>query len=157
MRDEVLLQLARHPPRHIQELRAVRGLHGSEADRNGEALLDIIRAALALPPSAWPEVPKERKPEPESTGHVELLQAVLKARAAEAEIAPTLLATTADLQMLVDAKTNRASLDLPILKGWRRLLLGDLLLDVLEGKCAVMIDPKTGRITWAQPSNQATL
>ena len=157
MRDEVLLQLARHPPRHIQELRAVRGLHGSEADRNGEALLDIIRAALALPPSAWPEVPKERKPEPESTGHVELLQAVLKARAAEAEIAPTLLATTADLQALVDAKTNRATLDLPVLKGWRRLLLGDLLLDVVEGKRAVMIDPKTGRITWALPSDQATL
>jgi len=156
MRDEVLLQLARHPPRHIQELRAVRGLHGSEADRNGEALLDTIRAALALPPSSWPEVPKERKPEPESAGLVELLQAVLKARATEAEISPALLATTADLQALVDAKTNRASLDLPILKGWRRLLLGDLLIDVLEGTRAVMIAPKTGTITWSPLSSPTT-
>lgn len=152
MRDEVLLQLGRHPPRHIQELRAVRGLHGSEADRNGEALLEIIRTALALPPSAWPEVPKDRKPEPESVGLVELLQAVLKARATEAEIAPTLLATTADLQALVDAKANRGTLDLPILKGWRRLLLGELLLDVLDGKRAVMVDPKSGMITWSPPS-----
>lgn len=152
MRDEVLLQLARHPPRHIQELRAVRGLHGSEADRNGEALLEIIRTALALPPSAWPEVPKDRKPELESAGLVELLQAVLKARATEAEIAPTLLATTADLQTLVDTKTNRESLDLPILKGWRRVLLGGLLLNVLDGKLAVMVDPKSGIITWSPPS-----
>jgi ribonuclease D len=157
MRDEVLLQLARHPPRHIQELRAVRGLHGSEADRNGETLLEIIRRALALPPSAWPEVPKDRKPEPESAGLVELLQAVLKARATEAEIAPTLLATTADLQTLVDTKTNRELLDLPILKGWRRVLLGELLLNVLDGKLAVMVDPKSGMITWSPPSIRTDL
>ncbi|MGQ0667057.1 MAG: ribonuclease D [Nitrospiraceae bacterium] len=147
MRDEVLLQLARHPPRRLQELRTVRGLHGSAVDRNGEALLAAIHAALALPPSAWPEVPKERKPEAESAGLVELLQALMKTRATEEEIAPTLLATTADLQVLVDAKTNRADLDLPILKGWRRLLLGDLLLDVLDGNVAIAIDPASRRIT----------
>ncbi len=152
MRDEVLLQLARHPPRNIQELRAVRGLHGSEADRNGETILATMQAALALPPSAWPEVPKERKPEPESAGLLELLQAVMKARATEEEIAPTLLATTADLQALVDAKTNRTALDLPLLKGWRRVLLGDTLLDVLDGKLVITINPKSGTLTWSQPS-----
>ena len=152
MRDEVLLQLARHPPRNIQELRAVRGLHGSEADRNGETILAAMQAALALPPSAWPEVPKERKPEPESAGLLELLQAVMKARATEEEIAPTLLATTADLQALVDAKTNRTALDLPLLKGWRRVLLGDTLLDVLDGKLVITINPKSGTLTWSQPS-----
>ena len=104
MRDEVLLQLARHPPKTVDELRGLRGVHGSEIDRNGEQLLATITGALALPPSAWPDVPRERKPEPESIGLVELLQAVLKARAAEAEIAPTLLATSADLQALVEAK-----------------------------------------------------
>lgn len=150
MRDEVLLQLARHPPRGIQELRAVRGLHGSEADRNGETLLAVIRAALTLPSSAWPEIPKQRKPEPDSAGLLELLQAVLKARAAEEEIAPTLLGTTADLQALVDARANQAAIDLPLLKGWRRLLVGNLLLDVLDGKLAVKIDPKSGAITWMQ-------
>jgi ribonuclease D len=149
MRDEVLLQLARHPPRSMQELRAVRGLHGSEAERNGETLLSTIAGALALPSSDWPEVPKERRPEPESIGIVELLQAVMKARATEEEIAPTLLATTADLQALVDAKTDRENLDLPILKGWRRTMLGDLLLDILGGKLAVTVDPKVGKIAWS--------
>lgn len=142
VRDEVLLQLARHPPRRLQDLRAVRGVLVSEVDRHGGSLLAIIQEALALPPSAWPEVPKERKPEAESVGLVELLQAVTKARAAEEEVAPTLLATSADLQALVDAKTERAMLDLPLLKGWRRLLLGDLLLEILEGKVAVAIDPE---------------
>jgi len=149
MRDEVLLQLARHPPRRMQELRAVRGLHGSEVDRHGEGLLAAIHAALALPPSAWPHVAKERKPEPESAGLVELLQAILKARATEEEIAATLLATTADLQALVDARANGSAIDLPILRGWRRLLLGELLLDVLDGKLSIAIDPQIRKITWS--------
>jgi ribonuclease D len=152
MRDEVLLQLARHPPRSVQELRTVRGMHGSEADRSGEALVGVLHQALALPPSAWPSVPKDRKPEPESAGLVELLQSVLKARAFEQDIAPTLLATTSDLQALVDAKTGRGSLDLPLLSGWRRVLVGQLLLDVLDGKLAVSVDPKTGAIACAPSS-----
>lgn len=146
MRDEVLLQLARHTPRNVEDLRGVRGLHPSEVDRNGDVLLATIQSALALPPSAWPEVPRERKPEPESIGLVELLQAVLKARAAEEGIAPTLLATSADLQALVEAKQNRETLDLPVLRGWRRVLAGDLLLKLLAGELSVTIGPVTGRI-----------
>jgi ribonuclease D len=148
VRDEVLLQLARHPPRHQDELRKVRGLHSSEIDRNGESILATIHAALALPPSAWPVLTKERKPEPESNGLVELLQAIVKARAMEEEIAPTMLATTADLQELVDAKTNRSTLDLPLLKGWRRILVGELVLDALEGKVAFSVDPRKRTIGW---------
>ncbi len=146
MRDEVLLQLARHPPKSVQELRGLRGVHSSEVDRQGEQLLATITSALALPPSAWPEVPRERKPDPESTGIVELLQAVLKARAAEEGIAPTMLATSADLQTLVEAKQNRTALDVPILRGWRRQLAGDLLLQVLEGAVTITVDRTSGAL-----------
>lgn len=149
VRDEVLLQLARHPPRQMDELHNVRGLHSSEADRNGENLLATIRAALALPPSAWPVLSKERKPEPESTGLVELLQAIVKACALQAEIAPTILATSADLQALVEAKTDRSTLELPLLRGWRRMLVGNVLLDALDGKIAVTVDPNTRAIRWS--------
>jgi len=144
MRDEVLLQLARHPPKSVNELRGLRGVHSSEVDRQGEQLLATITSALALPPSAWPEVPRERKPDPESTGIVELLQAVLKARAAEEGIAPTMLATSSDLQTLVEAKQNRTALDVPILRGWRRQLAGDLLLQVLDGGVAISVDRTSG-------------
>lgn len=155
VRDEVLLQLARHPPRQEEELRKVRGLHGSEIDRNGASILATIQAAMALPPSAWPVLSKERKPEPELNGLVELLQAIVKARALQEEIAPTLLATTADLQELVDAKVNRSTLDLSLLKGWRRILVGELLLGALDGKLAFTVDPSTRAIRWS-PSEPTT-
>jgi len=152
MRDEVLLQLARHPPKSVNELRGLRGVHSSEVDRQGEQLLATITSALALPPSAWPEVPRERKPDPESTGIVELLQAVLKARAAEEGIAPTMLATSSDLQTLVEAKQNRTALDVPILRGWRRQLAGDLLLQVLDGTVTITVDRISGALRMTQGS-----
>ncbi len=154
MRDEVLLQLARHPPKSVNDLRGLRGVHSSEVDRHGGQLLAAITSALALPPSAWPEVPSERKPDPESTGIVELLQAVLKARAAEEGIAPTMLATSADLQTLVEAKQNRTALNIPILHGWRRQMAGDLLLQVLDGAVTVSVDRMSGalRINAGSPS-----
>jgi ribonuclease D len=150
MRDEVLLQLARHPPKSVNDLRGLRGVHSSEIDRQGAQLLAAITSALALPPSAWPEVPSERKPDPESTGIVELLQAVLKARAAEEGIAPTMLATSADLQALVEAKQNRSALDVPILRGWRRQLAGDLLLQVLDGAVTITVDRTSGALRMTQ-------
>jgi ribonuclease D len=139
VRDEVLLQLARQAPRSLEQLRAVRGIYGGEIDRNGAVMLDMIGRASALPPAEWPHVPRERKIDSESTGTVELLQAVLKSVAAEANIAPTLLATAADLQALIDMKQDRDQADLPILRGWRRRLAGDLLLQVLNGTITVWV------------------
>lgn len=158
MRDEVLIQLARHPPKSVNDLRGLRGVHSSEVDRQGTQVLAAISAALALPPSAWPEVPSERKPDPESTGIVELLQAVLKARAAEEGIAPTMLATSADLQLLVETKQNRTAINVPILHGWRRQLAGDLLLQVLDGAITVSVNRTSGalQMTPGRASSAAT-
>ncbi len=155
MRDEVLLQLARHPPKSVNDLRGLRGVHSSDVDRHGGQILATITSALALPPSAWPEVPRERKPDPESTGILELLQAVLKARAAEEGIAPTMLATSADLQTLVDTKQSRTALDVPILRGWRRQLAGDLLLQVLDGTIIISVDRTSGALRMTQGRLQA--
>ncbi|MGH7260132.1 MAG: ribonuclease D [Nitrospiraceae bacterium] len=146
IRDEVLLELARRTPRTIQDLQGTRGLHSAEIEKKGEAILSTIQRGLAVPPSDWPEVPQSKRPEPESVGQVDLLQAVLKARATEEHMAPTLLATSSDLQALVEAKHDREKLDLPILNGWRRKLAGELLLQVLEGKVAVSIEHKSGKL-----------
>ncbi|MBI5853878.1 MAG: ribonuclease D [Nitrospirae bacterium] len=146
VRDEVLLQLARHIPKTPAALRSTRGLNGSEVERNGAAMMEAIRRGLAVPPGEWPDVPKTRRPEPESIGQVEVLQAVLKARAAELNIAPTLLATAADLQAVIEMRITRQATDVPLLQGWRRELAGKLLLEVLDGKVSLSIDPKAGQV-----------
>jgi ribonuclease D len=147
--DEVLLELARHAPHTLSALAKTRGLHGAEVERSGEAILSVIREALALPERAWPHLPPARRPEQESAGEVELLQAVLKACADQAHIAPTLLATASDLHALIEQhreKRVNAATGLPILEGWRRVLAGDMLLRVLDGQVAASLDPHTGKL-----------
>jgi ribonuclease D len=146
IRDEVLLELARRAPATLAALRATRGLHQSEAERNGQALLDLIKNGLALPQSEWPEVQKVSRPEPDAAGLVDLLQAVIKTRAMEEEIAPSLLASAADLQALVEAKQDCEKLDLPLLRGWRRKLAGEAVLQVIDGKTVVSVEPRTGKV-----------
>ena len=146
VRDEVLLEMARQGPGTLSALKSMRGLHPTEAERSGEALLETIKRATALPESEWPDVPKARRPEPEASGQVDLLQAVLKAIALEQEIAANVLASTADLQALVDAKQDRTHLDLPILQGWRRRLAGEQLLAVLDGDVAAGLDKQSGKL-----------
>ena len=146
VRDEVLLEMARQGPVTLSALKSMRGLHPTEAERSGEALLETIKRAGALSESEWPDVPKARRPEPEASGQVDLLQAVLKAVALEQEIASNVLASTADLQALVDAKQDRSQLDLPILQGWRRRLAGEQLVAVLDGKVAACLDRQSGKL-----------
>lgn len=99
-----------------------------------------------MPRSECPQAPCAPKPDPDTAGRLELLQAVLKAYAKDAAIAPTLLATTADLHALIDAKDDRARMDLPLMKGWRRGLVGDTLLGILHGRNVVRLDPKSHRL-----------
>lgn len=147
LRDEVLLQLARQTPRTLEQLRGMRGMYGSEVERNGQALLAVMQQALARPQSEWPEIPRDRKPDPESTGVLELMQAVLKARASADNIAPTLIATTSDLQALIDHDEVQGSEpDLPVLRGWRRQLVGETLLSILDGRLKVWVEPETGKL-----------
>ncbi len=145
VRDEILLELARRTPSTVAQLRATRGLHAGEIERNGETLLATIRAGVALPEDAWPQAPRVVKPDLEPNGLVDLLQAVLKAKAAEHEIAPGLLATADDLQLLA---AGEASEELPILCGWRRKLAGEALIEALAGRVAVAVEPRKRRLTF---------
>lgn len=156
IRDEVLIELARRPPQTVEAMKGIRGLHGSEVDKRGEAILAAIQRGLATPPADWPAVPPVRRQEPDSAGLVDLLQAVLKARALDEHIAPTLLATSADLEELVEAGPNREKLNLPILNGWRRTLAGELLLRVLDGKVSISVDHRSRKLTIASTPRAAS-
>ncbi|MBA2487501.1 MAG: ribonuclease D [Nitrospira sp.] len=155
MRDEVLVQLARQTPRTLDQLRGMRGMYSSEVERNGQVLLAAMQSALARPESEWPEVPRDRKPDPESTGVLELLQSVLKSRASMENIAPTLIATTGDLQALLERPSPEEEVDIPVLRGWRRQVVGDTLLSVLSGHLTVWIDPEGNKLRFGHLDHPA--
>ena len=149
VRDEVLLELARRAPGTPAALKGTRGLHPSESERNGETLVALIKRGLAVPETDWPEATSPPRPSLESPGLVDLLQAVLKVKAQEEEIAPSLLATASDLLLLIEAVRNGGEADVPILKGWRRKLAGDTLLSALSGQLSVSVDARSGKLRLA--------
>jgi ribonuclease D len=71
---------------------------------------------------------------------VALGEALLRARAREAGLAYELLAARADLQAIVAARRSTgAEADVRTLRGWRRELVGEELLRLLDGEVSLSV------------------
>ncbi|MBI4515822.1 MAG: ribonuclease D [Deltaproteobacteria bacterium] len=146
MKDDLLVELARRAPTTPAALRQLRGLYSRELERSGTAIVAAVERALALPKHEWPESPQRHGHESAPTGLVELLQAVLRSCAEHAHIAPTLLATTGDLEQLAIRHGTPPALELPVLQGWRREIAGEQLLRLLNGQATVCVESETRRL-----------
>jgi ribonuclease D len=144
-RDEVLVEIARKAPTTVEGLRGLRAVRARELDRHAADVVQCIARALETPREQWPQPPPPQSAAP-ATGVVELLQAVLRLRAEEAGIAPSLLATHADLQVLVQRHANGDTNEVPIMQGWRKAIAGSDLLALLEGRASVALDPASGAV-----------
>jgi ribonuclease D len=66
----------------------------------------------------------------------------VRARALQEELAYELIAARADLQRIVLAmRDGRPAPEVRTLQGWRRAVVGDELLELLDGKRALTIGP----------------
>jgi ribonuclease D len=146
LRDQSLLEIARRRPQSVKNLRQIRSLKPQQISKDGEAIVAAVRSGESDPVRERPpDGPRFKMPDAiESTAR--LLEAWLYARATEAEIAPSMLATRGDLKTLAAAHHYSQIPELPILQGWRRELVGQDLLDLLDGKKALKLDARSGRV-----------
>lgn len=141
LNDRTMLEVARHPPRDLAELRAVRGLGEGTAQRYGRTILEAVERGQEDPPPAEdtpPRVPNLGQSWPA------ILSGIVQARCREASIAPRFVATRRDIDELIAwwlVGDRSAEPALPLLSGWRREMVGADLLDWLQGKTAVVVDP----------------
>jgi ribonuclease D len=146
LKDQSLLEIARRRPQSVKSLRQIRSLKPQQLSKDGEAMVAAVRAGVEAPAKEErTEAPHLKMPdEVESTAR--LLEAWLYARAAEAEIAPSMLATRGDLKTLAAAHYHAVPASIPLLEGWRRELVGQDLLDILDGKKALKLDGRKGKV-----------
>lgn len=144
--DEVLVELARRAPDKPESLRNFRGQFARAAQRHTTAIIDAVKQAIDLPQEEWPQVVHGNHAPAPNAGVIELLQAVLRLSAEESGIAPTLVATSADLHSLVEAFALGRQAELPLLAGWRHEIAGANLVALLEGKAALRLDPKSQKV-----------
>lgn len=138
IKDDTVSAIATQPPRSVRDLARVRGLPPTVANgKDGAAILAAVERAFELPDRDLPPAPP-RTPRPEEGNDrlVALLQALLKVRCEEHQVASKLIATRADL----DAIALQANPDVRALHGWRRELFGADALALKEGRIALTGD-----------------
>lgn len=144
MRDQTLFYLARRRPTSLLELSEVHDIPDWVIEQYGQDLLDALAAATENEKTA-PRQPRRRALTESEHEFVDVLLAWLQLRAREASVAPETLATRADLELLVATPPDERA-TLPLLQGWRREVVGETLLALLEGRAALMWNPVDGRL-----------
>jgi ribonuclease D len=154
--DAVLVEIAKRKPASREQLHEIRGVANSSLQRRSAELLDTVRRGLERPPLPVAEQPRSAPADASDAPLVALCESLVRARAREAGLAYELLASRADLQAIVtahrQARAARTELRVGVIsrdgdpdagvrtvRGWRRELVGDQLLDLLDGRLALSV------------------
>ncbi len=139
--DATLIEVAKRRPSQMTQLEQIRGLNEQTLRRRGRAILEAVDRGRTRPPIP---VEGERPAQPDALDApvIALAEALVRTRALEGELAYELIAARADLQRIVLAmRDGRPPPDVRTLRGWRREVVGDELLELLDGKRALTVGP----------------
>jgi ribonuclease D len=136
--DPALVELAKRQPSSLSALEQIRGIHPSGIRRRGQAILDAITAGREAPPI--PREPARERFDSADAPLIALAEALLRARAAEAGLAYELLASRAELELIVGAiRRSEPEPEVRTLEGWRAELVGDDLRALLSGRATLAV------------------
>jgi ribonuclease D len=139
--DAALVEVAKRRPVSLERLAQIRGLNESTLRRRGKAIVGAVERGRAREPIA---TDGERPPptDPNDAPLIALGEALVRARASEAELAYELIAARADLQRVVTAlRLDGAEPEVRTLQGWRRRVVGEELLELLQGRRSLRVGP----------------
>jgi ribonuclease D len=137
VRDDLIVEIARRNPSRERDLQPIRGL----PRRDLPAILGAVERARSLPADQWPRA-AEREQDPPQVGLIaNVLQAVLGDYCSRRGLAPGLVATSADVKLLVRARMQGAPppAESILTQGWRAAHVLPELLAVLEGRRSLRI------------------
>ena len=137
LKDEVLLEIAAHPPETAQALEHIRSIpKGFAASRLGKALLEEVAKSRSaeLPAGIEPERPRRRR-EP-SASAVDLLKTLLRQCAEAAGVAPRLIADSEDIEKIAAHEDEGVA----AMHGWRAEVFGNDAKSLRDGKLALKLE-----------------
>lgn len=137
--DEQIVEACKREARKIDDLFMVRGLNDKLNTRDARHVVDLIAKGLDAPKDTWPETDKNVRNEPNVDAELDLMCALVRLRAKENGVAFPTLASRDDLAKVARGYTK----NIDLLKGWRRALVGNELLELLAGNIALSLDGGT--------------
>lgn len=141
LRDDLIVELAKKKSCKRERLQTIRGLHLYEKEL--DAIIEAINHALILKENELPLWEKS-KISSQYPGITQFIMTVLTDFAKQHQIAISLLAASRDIRdFIADYYEKLPEEKLPRLKsGWRKLIIGDLLTDLLHGRVAIKLSGK---------------
>ncbi|NOS89016.1 MAG: ribonuclease D [Methylococcaceae bacterium] len=136
LRDELLFDLAKLQPDTVEDLANVRGINERAVHRYGKELCQLIAAAKNRPPLPLYEKDRPLKKSQQQEAILDILTALVRIRAEENALNPTILATRKDLEELMFNDDE----DCPLLHGWRYTMAGKELVGLLQGQLLLGIE-----------------
>ena len=147
--DESLIEIARRLPQTEDELKQIRGVDLRSASLR-RSLLFAVSAGVNIPPEQWPAPSSGRRPQHDVGSVVDLMSALVRLRAREADIATTILASRSQLEAFALSPDEES----PLLQGWRRELIGAELLQLLRGNLVLSLDGDRLKVNTIQKSTE---
>ena len=134
--DEQIVEACRRDATTIDDLYMVRGVREKLPVRDAREVIELMKAGRALPKEQWPELDKSSRNERNVDASIDLMAALVRLRAKENGVAMQTLASHGDLAAV--ARGHCKGTDL--MKGWRRALVGEELVDLIEGRIALSLN-----------------
>ena len=141
--DEHIVEACKREARTVSELFMLRGLSDRLSTRDARTVVTLIAKGLDSPESTWPDNSRSGRNEPNVDAQLDLMTALVRLRAKENDVAFPTLASHDDLVHLARGYTDGVQL----LSGWRRALVGEELLDLLDGRISLSLDGSDLKVT----------
>jgi ribonuclease D len=143
LKDDVLFDLAKLQPETLESLTKIRDISDKVVQQYGQILCELVRNAKKSPAPVLPSPSKIiGHKEPQLEAVIDILFALVRVRAEENSLNPTVLATRGDLENLILDNDESCLL----LRGWRFAMVGQELQQLLRGELLIKIEKKFGKI-----------
>jgi ribonuclease D len=134
LRDPTVVELAKRKPAGRRELAQIRGVNPDAVRRRGPDILLAIERGREAEPIRAGEGDRLALDAVDGPA-IALAESLVRARAQDAGLAYELIAARADLApIVVAARRGTPEPDVRTLRGWRRELVGEELLELLAGR-----------------------
>lgn len=145
--DNALVEIAKRQPSTARKLEEIRGVAQGSLRRSAEQVLAAIERGREREQPPLPAGSRAAPPQAQDAPLIALCEALVRARAREADLAYELLAARADLQAVVVGERTGAPADVRTLRGWRRELVGEELLELLHGRVSLSVQDRALQVT----------
>jgi ribonuclease D len=134
LRDDALIEIARHRPASVAALGKLRGLSERLVSKSGAELVAVVAQAGDSKPQPFPNAADRVRLTPVQDALVDAMLALVRLSGAQHALNPAVLASRKELEKLA-----LGNADTDVMHGWRRKLVGEQLQALLDGELGLAV------------------